>query len=53
MRGWYLPRDLLGVDGERVVPERFTLDQTVAFIESVAGLGLPPAVRPEPDPPTC
>ncbi|MCM3920184.1 hypothetical protein ND748_00555 [Frankia sp. AiPs1] len=38
MRGWYLPRDLLGVDCEQVVPEHFSLDRTVAFIEAVTGL---------------
>jgi hypothetical protein len=38
MRGWYLDRDLLGVDEERVVPEHFPLARTVAFIGSTTGL---------------
>jgi hypothetical protein len=38
MRGWYLTRDLLGVDGEQVVPEHFTLQRTVAFIGAATGL---------------
>ncbi|WP_285900043.1 kinase [Frankia sp. R82] len=38
MRGWYLARDLLGVDGERVVPEHFTLARTVAFLRNTTGL---------------
>lgn len=38
MRSWYLPRDLLGVDGEEVVPESSALEQTVAFIGGAAGL---------------
>ncbi|WP_420497782.1 kinase [Parafrankia soli] len=45
MRGWYLPRDLLGVDGEQVIPEHFTLDQTVAFIEVATGLAPSPRMR--------
>ncbi|OAA18133.1 AAA domain-containing protein [Frankia sp. EI5c] len=52
MRGWYLPHDLLGVDGERIVPEHFTLDQTVTCIETATGLGLSSAARPEEDQPT-
>jgi hypothetical protein len=24
--GWYLPHDLLGVDGEQIVPEHYPLD---------------------------
>lgn len=38
MRGWYLPSDLLGTDGEQVVPEHSTLEQTVALIGAAAGL---------------
>jgi hypothetical protein len=53
MRSWYLARDLLGVDGERVVPEHFTLTRTVAFIGTITGLLAPaaPSDRPtDPDP---
>lgn len=32
MRGWYAGRDLLGVPGERVVPEHSTQPETVAMI---------------------
>jgi predicted kinase len=37
MRGWYAPRDLLGIDGERVVPETSTLEATVELIGRVVG----------------
>lgn len=40
MRGWYAPRDLLGVDDEQVIPESSTLDATVARIAAAAGLAL-------------
>jgi predicted kinase len=44
MREWFLPRDLLGVDQERVVDEGLSLAET---IELVAGEldGVPPATR--------
>jgi hypothetical protein len=45
MRGWYLPRDLLGVEGEQVVPEHCTLQRTVAFIGNATGLP-PSSTRP-------
>ncbi len=45
MRGWYLPCDLLGVDGEQVIPEHFSLDRTVAFIEGATGLASSPGMR--------
>ncbi|KFB04665.1 hypothetical protein ALLO2DRAFT_02595 [Frankia sp. Allo2] len=51
MRGWYLPRDLLGVDGEQVVPEHSTLDQTVAFIGAAAGLVPASPIRAAPGSP--
>lgn len=38
MRGWYLPRDLLGVDGEHVIPEHVTLQRSVAYIGNATGL---------------
>ena len=38
MRGWYVPRDLLGYAGEQVVPESSTLDETVDLIARSAGL---------------
>jgi hypothetical protein len=37
MRSWYLPGDVLGLDGERVVPESSTLEQAVAYILRVSG----------------
>ncbi|MDT5028940.1 MAG: hypothetical protein QOE61_5366, partial [Micromonosporaceae bacterium] len=40
MRGWYLPRDLLGVDGEHVVEETSSFDDSVAFIARIAGFPL-------------
>jgi len=40
MRGWYTPRDLLGLDDEQVIPESSTLDETVARIATTAGLPL-------------
>jgi hypothetical protein len=58
MRGWYAPRDLLGVDDEHVIPESSTLDATVTRIAATAGLALtgrdddvPPA-RASSTPPT-
>ncbi len=55
MRDWFLPRDLLGLAGERVVGPELSLAETV---ELVAGelTGVPPATRilgrgtPTPDP---
>jgi predicted kinase len=35
MRAWYRERDLLGVPGERVVPESSTLEETIALISEV------------------
>ena len=44
MQGWYTERDLLGVDGEHVIPEASTLEQTVTTIIELARLrGLAPA----------
>jgi len=40
MRGWYVHRDLLGLDDEHVVPESSTFAATVAFIAATAGLPL-------------
>jgi predicted kinase len=40
MRGWYLPRDVLGVDGEHVLPESTGLDDAVTLIAATAGLPL-------------
>jgi thymidylate kinase len=37
MRSWYAPRDLLGVDGEHVVPESSALEDTVDLIGRVVG----------------
>ncbi|WP_407952044.1 kinase [Plantactinospora sonchi] len=41
MRGWYRPRDLLGLPDEMVVPESSSLGETVAFIQYTAGLVAP------------
>jgi hypothetical protein len=38
MRGWYVPRDLLGSPGEHMVPESSALDETVGLIARTAGL---------------
>jgi thymidylate kinase len=38
MRGWYQHRDLLGLDGEQVIPQSSTLSATVALIAEVTGL---------------
>jgi hypothetical protein len=40
MRGWYRPRDLLGLDGERVIPEGTPAEEAIALIAAVAGLPL-------------
>ena len=43
MRDWYTEDDLLGVNGEHVIPETSTLQQTVARILETSGLaGLAP-----------
>jgi predicted kinase len=46
MRGWYLPRDLLGVDDEQVIPESSARDETVARIATAAGLPLTARAAP-------
>jgi hypothetical protein len=38
MRDWYTERDLLGVDGEHVIAQTSTLDETVATILNTSGL---------------
>lgn len=48
MRDWYVPGDLLGVPGERVVPESSSLAETVEAILRTSGLGQAPAVGPCP-----
>jgi predicted kinase len=40
MRGWYLPRDLLGVNGEHVLHENTGLQEAVHLIAATAGLPL-------------
>jgi hypothetical protein len=32
MRGWYRPRDLLGLDGARVIPEGTAVEEAIALI---------------------
>lgn len=48
MRDWYLPRDVLGVEGETVIHEAMTQDQTVATILHTSGLADAEAVTPCP-----
>lgn len=43
---WYLPLDLLGVDGERVIPESSTFEQSVTTV--VDSLADAPAQTPCP-----
>ena len=38
MRGWYNAKDLLGFDGEQIIPEASTVEETVAYIAATAGL---------------
>ena len=38
MRGWYVPRDLLGFDGEQIIAETSSLEETVAQIADSAGI---------------
>lgn len=38
MRRWYIERDVLGVAGEKVIPEASTLEQTVSAIVTDTGL---------------
>lgn len=38
MRRWYNENDVLGVNGEKIIPESFTLEQTVAEIAKDTGL---------------
>lgn len=39
MRRWFVERDVLGAGGEKVIPETYTLEQTVAEILQDTGLG--------------
>lgn len=38
MREWYTHRDLTGFGGERIIPEEYSLEQTVRTIKEEAGL---------------
>lgn len=40
MRGWYAPHDVLGFDGEYVVAETVSMEETIGFIAAFAGLPL-------------
>ncbi|GAA3777884.1 hypothetical protein GCM10022225_77140 [Plantactinospora mayteni] len=44
MRGWYRPRDLLGLPDELMIPESSSLEETVTFIQHTAGLAVPSPV---------
>ena len=44
MREWFLPRDLLGVPGERVVDEGLSLPETIELVAAELD-GVPPATR--------
>jgi hypothetical protein len=48
MREWYVPGDVLGVPGERVVPESSSFEQTVETILRTSALREAPAVAPCP-----
>jgi predicted kinase len=45
MRGWYEPGDLLGVEGERVIGESSSLEQTIAEIVRCSGIELTTSSR--------
>lgn len=38
MRGWYAERDLLGLPGERVIPEEVSFEEAVALVLRTSGL---------------
>jgi hypothetical protein len=38
MRGWYRPADLLGIDGEHVIPQHWSMQESIAYIASTASL---------------
>jgi adenylate kinase family enzyme len=48
MRDWYVPEDLLGIDGEHVIGETSTLEQTVDTIVRISGLATAPPLTPCP-----
>ncbi|GAB7046026.1 AAA family ATPase [Catenuloplanes indicus] len=48
MRGWYTPRDLLGLPGERLIPESADLEEAVTLILQTSGLGAAPPRTPCP-----
>jgi len=48
MRGWYTPRDLLGVPGERVIEEASGFEETVSTILHDSRLGETAALTPCP-----
>ncbi|GIE85499.1 AAA family ATPase [Actinoplanes regularis] len=39
MRGWYAERDLLGIDGEQIIPETVDFEGVVTTILNASGLG--------------
>jgi predicted kinase len=44
MRGWYVPRDLLGIEGERIVDQELPLEETIELVAAELE-GVPPACR--------
>jgi adenylate kinase family enzyme len=48
MRDWYADRDLLGSEGEHVIAETSTVEQTVDTILRTSGLGEAPPLTPCP-----
>ncbi|MEU4689253.1 AAA family ATPase [Actinoplanes sp. NPDC023714] len=48
MREWYAPHDLLGVPGERVIPETTGFEDAVTTILHTSGLGRAAALSPCP-----
>ncbi|MDP9793662.1 putative kinase [Catenuloplanes nepalensis] len=48
MRGWYTPRDLLGLAGEHLIPESAGLEDAVTLVLETSGLGAAPPRTPCP-----
>ncbi len=38
MREWYMPHDLLGVEGEVIIDEGYSVDQTIERIKRTSGI---------------
>ena len=44
MREWFLPRDLLGIEGERIIDQGLTTEETIELVAAELN-GVPPATR--------